>query len=351
MIQLESIDDWMVNDIAMPFFSKLQKEGINFTDFYAPKFLAASTFNTETIVNTGLITPVNSVKLSYYTENSYPYSAANLFKSKSYAVESYHRSVGTIYNRGDTHKNWGYTEYNNGYMMNMENLDLDTHMMMGYDKFVKDQKFMSFIITYSGHGPYSADSVEVKSYYDTIKAKLPSDAEEEYIYALCHAYETDQFIKKLYEQLEADGKLEDTVLIFYTDHYDHYISDENILVKYKGGYYDYNLWSNLPFVIYHKGTPAMTVNKTLSSVDVLPTIVNLFNLDTDGRYYVGNDAFSENGGYAFFKNNSWVEGETYFNVDSSSPTELSKKRAKEITERINMSWDTVKIDYFAKKSK
>ena len=95
----------------------------------------------------------------------------------------------------------------------------------------------------------------------------------------------------------------------------------------------------------------MTVNKTLSSVDVLPTIVNLFNLDTDGRYYVGNDAFSESGGYAFFKNNSWVEGETYFNVDSSSPTELSKKRAKEITERINMSWDTVKIDYFAKKSK
>ena len=347
LIQLESIDTWMVNDIAMPFFSKLQKDGVNFTNFYAPKFLASSTFNTECIVNTGLITPINSAKLAYYTENSYPYSLPSLFKEKDYAVESYHRSVAAIYNRGATHMNWGYTQYNTGYMMNMENLDLDTHMMMGYDKFVKDEKFMSFIITYSGHGPYSADSVEVNSYYDIIKSQLPKDAEEEYIYALCHAYETDQFIKQLYEKLEADGKLEDTVLIFYTDHYDHYVSDEDILVKYKDGIYDYNLWSKLPFVIYSKDTPAMSVDKTVSSIDILPTIVNLFNLNTDGRYYIGNDAFSENGGYAFFKNYSWVEGGTYFNVDTDTSTELSKNRSKEISERLNASWDTVKLDYFA----
>lgn len=349
LIQLESIDNWMVNDISMPFFSNLQKESINFTNFYASKFLASSTFNTECIVNTGLITPINSAKLSYYTENSYPYSAPNLFKEKGYAVESYHRSIPTIYNRGDSHKNWGYTEYNSGYMMNMENLDLDTHMMMGYDKFVKDEKFMSFIITYSGHGPYSGDSVEVKSYYDIIKSQLPKDVEEEYIYALCHAYETDQFIKMLYEKLEADDRLDDTVLIFYTDHYDHYVSNEEILIKNKDGVYDYNLWSRLPFVIYHKDTPAMTVDKTIGSVDVLPTIVNLFNLDTDGRYYIGNDAFSNNGGYAFFKNHSWIEGDTYFNVDTDISTELSKKRSKEISQRLKASWDTVKLDYFKEK--
>lgn len=351
LIQLESIDSWMVNDVAMPFFAKLQREGINFTDFYAPKFMPASTFNTELIVNTGLITPMNSAKISYFTENYYPYSAANLFKDKGYLVESYHRSTGTIYNRGSAHTNWGYEKYNNGFAMNMENLDLDTHMMAAYDQFVKDDKFMSFIITYSGHGPYSPDRVEVKEYYDIIKPQLPSDAEEEYIYALCHAYETDQFIKMLVERLEADGKLEDTVLVFYADHYDHYISDQSILAKYKGNVYDSNLWSNIPFTIYHKGTSAMTVQKTVSSLDVLPTIVNLFNLNTDGRYYIGNDAFSQNGGYVFFQNNSWIEGDTYFNVDSSTPTELSKQRAKEIYDRLNMSLDTVKIDYFAKKSK
>ncbi len=346
LIQLESIDTWMVNEISMPYFSALQNESINFSSFYAPKFLAASTFNTELIVNTGLVTPTNSTRLSYFTQNSYPYSMANLFKEMGYVTESYHRSVGSIYNRGDAHINWGYSSYNNGYDMNMENLDLDTDMMSAYDMFVKDEKYMSFIITYSGHGPYNSDSVEVERYYDVIRPQLPDDAEEEYVYALCHAYETDQFIKMLCERLEGDGRLEDTVLVFYADHYDHYISDENILVKYKNQSVDYNLWSELPFLIYNKGTEPMTVRKTISSFDVLPTIVNLFDLDTDGRYYIGNDAFSENGGYAFFKDYSWIEDDVYFDIHTNSPTELSMEREQEIKKRMEMGIQTVKVNYF-----
>ena len=93
----------------------------------------------------------------------------------------------------------------------------------------------------------------------------------------------------------------------------------------------------------------MPVEKTVSTFDILPTIVNLFDLDTDGRYYVGNDAFSENGGYAFFQNGSWVEGDTYFNVNESTATEESARRAAEIREKLDMSWDTVKTNYFKKK--
>ena len=349
-IQLESIDTWMVNDVSMPFLTGLQSEGINFENFYAPKFLAASTFNTETIANTGLITPMNSAKLSYFTDNHYPYSAPNLFKAEGYSVESFHRSSAAIYNRGAAHTNWGYTAYNSGAVMGMENKDLDTDMMAAYDMIVKDEKFMSFIITYSGHGPYSSESVEVSRYYDIIKPQLPEGVKEEYVYALCHAYETDRFLKMLYERLEEDGKLEDTVLVLYSDHYDHYITDTSILVEYKNGS-DSNLWCNIPFIIYHKGTEAMTVDKVISTFDILPTIVNLFDLDCDGRYYVGNDAFSENGGYAFFQNSSWVDSDTYFNVDTSTPTEFSKKRSAEINERLRMNWDTVKTDYFAKKEK
>lgn len=349
-IQLESIDTWMVNDISMPFFTEMAEKGMDFENFYAPKFLSASTFNTETIANTGLVTPMNSGKVSYFTDNYYPYSAPNLFKSEGYTVESFHRSSGAIYNRGDSHKNWGYTAYNSYGDMNMRDANLDTEMMQGYDKIVKDEPFMSFIITYSGHGPYNGESVEVERYYDIIKAQVPEDAEEEYIWALCHAYETDQFLKMLYEQLKADGKLEDTVFVMYSDHYDHYVSDESLLQKYKGGT-DHYLWCNIPFVIYCEGYEPVKIDKVISSFDILPTVVNLFNLDTDGRYYVGNDAFSENGGYAFFQNTSWIDSETYFNVETDPATEFSKKRCAEINERLNISWDAVKTDYFAKKDK
>lgn len=90
----------------------------------------------------------------------------------------------------------------------------------------------------------------------------------------------------------------------------------------------------------------MTVDKVVSSYDILPTIVNLFDLNTDGRYYVGNDAFSENGGYAMFSDKSWYDGETYFKFYESDTTELSKARGEEITDRLNASFDTVKTDYF-----
>lgn len=348
LIQLESIDTWMVNDISMPFLSSLREKGINFTNFYAPKFLAASTFNTETIVNTGLITPMNSAKISYFTDNYYPYSAANLFKAAGYSAESFHRSGAAIYNRGASHTNWGYSAYNSYAVMEMGDPNLDTEMINGYDLIVRDGKFMSFIITYSGHGPYNGESVEVERYYDIIKAQLPADAEEEYIYALCHAYETDQFLKLLYEKLKDDGLLEDTVFVLYSDHYDHYISDTNILIKYKEGT-DKNLWCNIPFIIYNEDSEAMTVDKVVSSFDVLPTIANLFDLDTDGRYYVGNDAFSEGGGYAFFSDHSYVDENGYFNASTASPTEKSREIIEEINKRLKINWDTVKTNYFEKK--
>lgn len=104
--------------------------------------------------------------------------------------------------------------------------------------------------------------------------------------------------------------------------------------------------TRVPFMIYSKDIGAMTVDKVVSSYDILPTIVNLFDLNTDGRYYVGNDAFSENGGYAMFSDKSWYDGETYFKFYESDTTELSKARGEEITDRLNASFDTVKTDYF-----
>ena len=41
----------------------------------------------------------------------------------------------------------------------------------------------------------------------------------EYTYAIAHAMETDAFIGSLYKQLKTDELLEDTVLVFFTDHY------------------------------------------------------------------------------------------------------------------------------------
>lgn len=347
VIQLESIDSWMVNDISMPTLYSLMNKSVNFPNYYAPKYLWAATFNSENVANTGMISPMNSSKIGYFTSTAYPYSLPNLFKAEGYTVNSFHRSGRGIYNRGDVHENWGYTKYYSGADMNLSNLDLDSYLIEAYDMFAPEEKFMSFIITYTGHGPYTADHDTVKKYEDLIRPRLPEDAEDEYVWALCYAYETDMFIKALIEKLEEDGRLDDTAILFYTDHFDHYVTDDAILAKYKGTS-DANLMCNVPCFIYSESLEAMTVDKVVATYDILPTLVNLFGIDNDGRYYLGNDAFSDNGGYVIFADRSWYDGKVYSKTDSIS-SDIIFARSEEIDERLDNCWDTIKFDYFKDK--
>ena len=348
VVQLESIDSWLLCDTAMPTLSALRKQSIDFTSFYAPKYLWAATFSSENAVNTGVLTPMNSSKMAYFTDTAYPDSLPNLFKEAGYTVNSFHRSAGGMYNRREIHESWGYENYYAGEDLKLSDLDMDSAMIEAYDIFAPDSKFMSFIITYTGHGPYTSEGKAVQKHEETILSKLQSDIVDEYVWAMCHAYETDLFVKALMEKLEADGRLEDTAILFYTDHYDHYITTEGLLEEQKGTD-DTNLMGNVPCFIYSKDLEAQTVDKPISTYDVLPTLVNMFGFECDGRYYLGNDAFSDNGGYVIFRDMSWYDGETYFNITEDKPTDLARKRNKEIDQRLDACWDSIKFNYFENK--
>jgi len=96
-------------------------------------------------------------------------------------------------------------------------------------------------------------------------------------------------------------------------------------------------------MIYCRDLTPAKITKTVASYDILPTVANLFALDTDGRYFFGDDAFSDRGGYVMFSDRSWIVGETVYPADSDS------ERREEIVRRFNVSWNTVKLDYFALK--
>jgi len=206
----------------MPNLWALKESGLDFVNFYAPRYLAAATFNTESIVNTGLLAPPNAAKLNQFNQNSYPYSMARLFAEKGYAAESFHQINGTVYNRNTVHPNWGYAHYNSGAAMGLSNMYNDSYLLEGYEHYVPEKgKFFSFIITYTGHGPYNADDLSVIKYEKEIRSIVDENAADEYVRALCHARETDEFIGGLVDRLDREGRLDDTVLMLYTDHYDH----------------------------------------------------------------------------------------------------------------------------------
>ncbi len=345
LIQLEAIDTWMLSEQYMPNLSRLKKDSIVFANHYSPAFITAGTLNTEFIVNTGLLPAMGTLSSLAHERNAFPYSLANQFVSAGYTAESFHGSEGTVYNRSALHPNWGYERYNSGEDMQMESYMLDRFLMSGYDQMVRQSPFFSFIITYSGHGPYSAENGIYRAHTAEAEAAA-TRTDGNYVYAVGHAMETDQFIGELTKQLEQDGRLDDTVLVFYADHYNYYMMDDKLNMEIKG-VDNVDMLQHTDFFIYAKGEKPQTVQKVTSSLDVLPTLSNLFGLEDSGMVYLGNDAFSYSGGYVFFSNGSLFDGKNYIPAGGEGPPG-TKVRFAEIADTLRMGNLILKSDFFRK---
>ena len=325
LIQLESIDTWMLTEEYMPNLYALKQDSLSFTNHFTPAYITAGTFNTEFMVNTSLVPAQPGVSMSVYTSNAFPNAMASLFESKGYTARSFHGSEAEIYTRGPIHENLGYEKYYAGSDMQMHHYQFDRYLMSGYETMTESDPFFSFIITISGHGAYGPHNLIGQEHQAAADA-VAKRTEENYRYAVAHAMETDVFIGMLLERLEAEGRLEDTVLIFYADHCNYYLLDNTLLKDIKG-VDDLNQADNTDWFIYDGSKTTGTVDKVTSSLDVLPTIANLFGLDADYGAMIGHDAFSPDGGWAFWLDGSWFDG-TQWSRQVREDIELQKKMSQ-----------------------
>ena len=344
MIQLEAIDTWMLSEEYMPNLWNLKQQSMVFENHYSPAYITAGTLNTEFLANTGLIPATGQVSTSVYQRNAYPFSLANMLQKAGYSTQSFHGSEGNIYNRGTFHPAIGYETYHSGSDMGMEDYTMDRCLMAGYEDMVRESPFLSFIITYSGHGPYHMETGSYRANGELAHELVP-EYEGKYIYAVAGALETDQFIADLLAQLEADGALENTILVFYADHYNYYMMNDaqNMALK---GVDTMNLLQHTDFFIYSKDRAPEQVEKLTSSLDILPTLLNLLGLSTTEGGCLGHDAFSDGGGYVFFADGSWIDEEQYWTI-RDPVTEQAILRNQEIDTLFRMSNLILQSNYFA----
>ena len=335
LIQLESIDKWMLTEEYMPNLYALQQDSLQFVNHYTPAYITAGTFNTEFMVNTSLVPAQPGLSMSVYTDNTFSNSMASLFAAKGYTSRSFHGSEAEIYTRGAIHENLGYEKYYAGSDMEMYDYQFDRYLMSGYDEMTEKSPFFSFVITISGHGAYGPHN-RIGQTHQAAADAVAKRTEENYRYAVAHAMETDVFIGMLMEQLRADGRMEDTVLIFYADHCNYYLLDNTLLKELKG-VDDLNKADNTDLFIYDGGKTTGMVEKVTSSLDVLPTVANLFGLDADYSAMIGHDAFSEDGGWSFWLDGSWFDG-----------TQWSREVREDIEQQKQMSQLILAGDYFRK---
>lgn len=327
IIQLEGTDDWLITKEDTPTLYNMMNNGINFTKHYSYYNGGGSTFNSEFAVNTGFITPLSYTQNAYtFNKNYFPYSLANLFKKEEYSVNAFHMNTSEYYSRGTNYKNWGYDNYyglkdlgtykDDSYILDRELILNETFQ----EKMFNEEKFVDYIIAYSGHLPFSTEKGVCKKLVteDILKEEsleeLPKDrtlpilTEEECVRR--QAKETDYMVELLLNTLEEKELLDNTVIVVFTDHYLYTLSDQTILDKYKET--DNNLINHTPFFIWSKDGEKREVNKVTSQLNILPTIANSFGLEYHPDYYIGKDALdSDYNGYVFFSDYSWYDGNVY----------------------------------------
>ena len=319
IVQLEGLDSWLINKNDTPTLYSMMKNSINFTNHYSYYNGGGSTFNSEFAVNTGFITPLSYTQNAYtFNKNSFPYSLAHLFKKQGYAVNAFHMNTKEYYSRGTNYKNWGYDNYyglvdQNTYKDNSYYLDRELLLNEEFkEKMFGSEKFVDYIITYTNHMPFSPEKGNCKMLLD-----LDSKENENVSYDLTEedcarrqAKETDYMMELLVKELKERELFDKTTIVVLTDHYLYTLSDKTILDKYKNT--SNNLINHTPFFIYTNNKDKKTIKTVTSQLNVLPTVLNLFGIDYNPNYYIGQDALSNNyQKLVFFSDYSWYDGNVY----------------------------------------
>ena len=304
IVQLEGLDSWLINKNDTPTLYNMMKNSINFTNHYSYYNGGGSTFNSEFAVNTGFITPLSYTQNAYtFNKNSFPYSLAHLFKEQGYTVNAFHMNTKEYYSLVDQN-----TYKDNSYYLDRELL-LNEEFK---EKMFGSEKFVDYIITYTNHMPFSPEKGNCKMLLD-----LDSKENENVSYDLTEedcarrqAKETDYMMELLVKELKERELFDKTTIVVLTDHYLYTLSDKTILDKYKNT--SNNLINHTPFFIYTNNRDKKTIKTVTSQLNVLPTVLNLFGIDYNPNYYIGQDALSNNyQKLVFFSDYSWYDGNVY----------------------------------------
>ena len=180
------------------------------------------------------------------------------------------------------------------------------------EKMFGSEKFVDYIITYTNHMPFSPEKGNCKMLLD-----LDSKENENVSYDLTEedcarrqAKETDYMMELLVKELKERELFDKTTIVVLTDHYLYTLSDKTILDKYKNT--SNNLINHTPFFIYTNNKDKKTIKTVTSQLNVLPTVLNLFGIDYNPNYYIGQDALSNNyQKLVFFSDYSWYDGNVY----------------------------------------
>ena len=314
----EAFSPMAIDEVLTPNLYRLYNEGFQFDNFYTPLF-PVSTADGEYITDTSLIPKEGVWSLYRIAGNYMPYSYANVFEDLGYSSRSYHNNTYTYYHRDKFLKTMGYDSYlacKNGLekRINCKIWPQSDYEMVKttIDDYINDEHFITYYMTVSGHLEYNnyGNTMAIRN-WDKVKDLKLSTAAKAYL--ACNI-ELDKAIGELITRLEKAGKLDDTVIAISGDHYPYGLTLEQVneLSDYKK---DENFeLHRMSFLLWNNAMEgAIKVEKYASSLDILPTILNLFGIKYDSRLLIGTDILSNSIPLVIYSNRSFITDKCRYN--------------------------------------
>ncbi len=333
----EAFSTMVINEELTPTLYRLYKEGFQFTNFYTPVYYV-STSDGEYISLQSLLPKENTWSMSYSRNNYLPFVYGNLFKHYGYNTRAYHDGVYTYYGRDKSHPNMGYDYKACYHGLNINcNIWPESDLEMiekTVDEYINDDKFMTYYMTISGHLGYTFAGNMMATKNRKYVNDLPySEAVKAY---LATNIELDRAVEKLIEKLDEAGKLDDTVIALSADHYPYGLKNEDIMsyadyvkdVKFDIHKNSFLLWNN-------KMENSIKVTKYASSLDILPTVLNLFGMTFDSRLLMGRDILSDEEGLVIFNDRSWINEYGKYDAVKNKFTPFKDDVDEEYIDKIN----------------
>lgn len=300
-----------LDPVRTPTLYQLSNSGFVFEHFYTPLW-GVSTSDGEYVTTTGLIPKPGIWSYSRSAQNEMPFALGNQFKKQGYTTLAYHNYLYSYYDRDKSFPNMGYDyrAIGNGLDMKLtENFPSDLEMMTKIvPEFIQEEQFMVYCLTVSGHLNYTLEeNAMCRRHWDQVKDLPYSDPVK--CYLACQM-ELELAVSSLIRQLSQAGKLEDTVIVLSGDHYPYGLTDEEYS-QLLGHPVDpvFEIYENTLILWNSAMKETVQVDKYCSSLDIMPTLSNLFGLEYDSRLIAGKDILSDTPGLVIFSNYSFITQE------------------------------------------
>ena len=359
-ITAEAFDTIAIDEKLTPTLYKIANNSFIFTNYYQPLY-PVSTSDGEYMNLNSLIPKEGVWSFKQTSKISMPYGIGNIFNKEGYVSYGFHNHNYNYYDRQKSHKNIGLKYYGCGNglekKMNCKHWpNSDKEMIDATTSYyIDNDKFMTYYMTVSGHLNYNfsgnnmayrnKNKVKNLKYSTAIKAYLATQIE------------LDKSIEKLLQILEEKGKLNDTLIVIAPDHYPYGLTTKQmneISTINRGDKFEK---FHTTLIMYNPNIEKTVVDKVISSLDILPTIYNLYGLSFDSRLLMGRDIFSNNEHIVILSDRSWITDKGKYNSVTKEFTNTTNEEIEEdyidrinmiVNQRFSMSSLIIDNDYYKK---